>query len=81
MEYDGPIEAPPQTVDEKAAAALPNIVQEEDGSIPLPDIRDTLKRKQMGETAVKGVMEDNMPRTKIDRTDRDALLKVRTFCV
>ena len=77
--FDGPVEAPPQTVDEKAAAALPNIVQEEDGSIPLPDIRDTLKRKKMGETAVKGVMEDNMPKTKIDRTDRDALLKVRSF--
>lgn len=74
--FDGPIEASPPPVDDKAATALPSVVQAEDGSIPLPDIRDTLQRKKMGETPEKGPMDDNMPKTKIDRTDRKALLKL-----
>lgn len=74
----GGIESSPQAVDDSAAApTFSSVVQEEDGSIPLPDIRDTLRRKQMGDVSVKGPMEDNMPKEKIDRTDRDALLKVR----
>eukprot|EP00533_Pseudo-nitzschia_delicatissima_P014982 CAMPEP_0197276324 /NCGR_PEP_ID=MMETSP1432-20130617/15178_1 /TAXON_ID=44447 /ORGANISM="Pseudo-nitzschia delicatissima, Strain UNC1205" /LENGTH=363 /DNA_ID=CAMNT_0042742351 /DNA_START=50 /DNA_END=1141 /DNA_ORIENTATION=+ len=74
--FDGPasIESP-ESVDDKAATVMPSI-QAEDGAIPLPDIRDTLKRKKMGETPDKGAMEDNMPKTKIDRRDRTALLKL-----
>lgn len=77
--FDGPasIESP-EAIDDKAATVMPSI-QAEDGAIPLPDIRDTLKRKKMGETPDKGAMEDNMPKTKIDRTDRAALLKVGIF--
>lgn len=73
--------AAPEAVDE---AIVPDVsagvVQQEDGSIPLPDIKDTLRRKKMeanSQTAPGGPMEDNMPKEKIDRTDRAALLKVR----
>ena len=62
---DTPIEPPPRST-------------VEEGSIPLPDIRDTLRRKKM-EVSQKGgggAMEDNMPKTKIDRKDRAALMKV-----
>ena len=75
--FDGKIASSAPTIDDKVATALPSVVEEQDGSVPLPDIRDTLKRKKMGETPEKG-LEDNMPKTKIDRGDRKALLKVRT---
>ncbi len=65
-------------IDDNSATVMPS-VQADDGAIPLPDIRDTLKRKKMGETPETGPMEDNMPKTKIDRTDRAALLKVGMF--
>jgi len=64
-----------EAIEDNSATVMPSI-QADDGAIPLPDIRDTLKRKKMGETPEKGPMEDNMPKTKIDRTDRAALLKL-----
>jgi len=78
--FDG-VEASPQGVEESTAAPVASsIVQDADGSIPLPDIKDTLRRKKM-EIANKGsggggLMEDNMPKTRIDRKDRKALLKL-----
>lgn len=53
-----------------------SVAQDVDGSIPLPDIKDTLRRKKMGNAAEKGPMDDNMPKTKIDRKDRKALMKL-----
>jgi len=59
---------------------LPDVVRQEDGLIPLPDIRDTLRRKKMEVANMGGsgdvMMEDNMPKGKIDRNDRKALLKL-----
>lgn len=69
----------PQAVEEPApvakAPSFPS-VQAEDGSIPLPDIKDTLRRKKMEIANKGGPMEDNMPKKKIDRNDRAALLKL-----
>jgi hypothetical protein len=52
-------------------------VEKQDGSLPLPDIKDTLKRKELGST-IKGRMEeeDDSKKKKIDRRDKVALLKV-----
>jgi hypothetical protein len=79
------VPVPPAQAAQDAAASpitpVSSSVQEVDGYIPLPDIRDTLRRKKM-EVANKGgpggPMENNMPKTKIDRNDRVALMKVRT---
>ncbi|VEU41196.1 unnamed protein product [Pseudo-nitzschia multistriata] len=76
-----PIDAAPQQIPEEAVAAPPaelsSPVQEVDGSIPLPDIKDTMRRKQA--EVQKGPAKDEdsiMPKTKIDRGDRQALLKL-----
>jgi hypothetical protein len=81
VKTDAPL--PPAQVGQDVTAPITPVsaaVQGVDGSIPLPDIRDTLRRKKM-EVANKGgpggAMEDNMPKTKIDRNDRVALMKVR----
>eukprot|EP00537_Pseudo-nitzschia_pungens_P011210 CAMPEP_0172392482 /NCGR_PEP_ID=MMETSP1061-20121228/8607_1 /TAXON_ID=37318 /ORGANISM="Pseudo-nitzschia pungens, Strain cf. pungens" /LENGTH=364 /DNA_ID=CAMNT_0013123333 /DNA_START=191 /DNA_END=1285 /DNA_ORIENTATION=- len=70
--------APPQSIEESSGAApMPvSTVQEVDGSIPLPDIKDTMRRKQMD--VKKGAPEEDsiMPKTKINRGDRQALLKL-----
>jgi len=78
---DNPLEASaPEAVDEAIVqGGSAGAVQQEDGSIPLPDIKDALRRKKMeatSQTAPGGPMEDNMPKEKIDRTDRAALLKL-----
>lgn len=71
--FDGPPvidAAPPRSVDESAVPGT-------DGSIPLPDIKDTMRRKEMAaSTGSVGDNDDMMPKTKIDRNDRKALLKV-----
>jgi len=70
--------APPQSIEESSdTAPMPvSTVQEVDGSIPLPDIKDTMRRKQMD--VKKGAPEEDsiMPKTKINRGDRQALLKL-----
>jgi len=80
VKTDAPL--PPAQVGQDVTAPITPVsaaVQGVDGSIPLPDIRDTLRRKKM-EVANKGgpggAMEDNMPKTKIDRNDRVALMKL-----
>lgn len=71
--FDGPPvidAAPPRSVDESAVPGA-------DGSIPLPDIKDTMRRKEMAvSTGSVGDNDDMMPKTKIDRNDRKALLKL-----
>ena len=51
-------------------------VQEEDGAIPLPDIKDTLRRKEL-QAEMERMEEQEINQKKIDRKDRGALLKVR----
>jgi len=80
----GDVLAPPTTETSGGNAdstqMLPDVVRQEDGLIPLPDIRDTLRRKKMEVANMgrsgDGMMEDNMPKGKIDRNDRKALLKL-----
>mmetsp|Transcript_9665 Transcript_9665/g.20946 ORF Transcript_9665/g.20946 Transcript_9665/m.20946 type:complete len:361 (-) Transcript_9665:204-1286(-) len=68
----------PQSIDESAVSApMPSSsVEEVDGSIPLPDIKDTMRQKQI--TINKGNTDEDsiMPKTKINRGDRQALLKL-----
>jgi hypothetical protein len=47
----------------------------EDNTIPLPDIKDALKRKEV-KAEIARVAEEQAERKKIDRNDRVALLKV-----
>jgi hypothetical protein len=63
--------------DSTAPPAAISSVEKQDGSLPLPDIKDTLKRKELGST-IKGRMEeeDDSKKKKIDRRDKVALLKV-----
>eukprot|EP00535_Pseudo-nitzschia_heimii_P004814 CAMPEP_0197184346 /NCGR_PEP_ID=MMETSP1423-20130617/9684_1 /TAXON_ID=476441 /ORGANISM="Pseudo-nitzschia heimii, Strain UNC1101" /LENGTH=371 /DNA_ID=CAMNT_0042635139 /DNA_START=44 /DNA_END=1159 /DNA_ORIENTATION=- len=74
--------APPPQQPSIEAVAPPTIVEEKnEDALPLPDIRDTLMRKKMEiaekKSGVGGVQMDNlMPKTKIDRNDRTALLKL-----
>lgn len=56
------------------SSALP--VEKEDGSIPLPDIKDTLRRKEL-EQQMALMEEEQQEKKKINRKDRKALLKVR----
>eukprot|EP00536_Pseudo-nitzschia_multiseries_P015886 jgi/Psemu1/219439/e_gw1.973.16.1 len=74
----GGIDAAPPIEDSSGPAPVPasSSVQEVDGSIPLPDIKDTMRRKQMD--VQKGNKDEDsiMPKTKINRGDRQALLKL-----
>jgi hypothetical protein len=84
----GDIDASSQAMnDSTAPPAAISSVEKQDGSLPLPDIKDTLKRKELGST-IKGRMEeeDDSKKKKIDRRDKVALLKVciapqYTMCV
>jgi hypothetical protein len=60
-----------------AAAAT---TKAEDGAIPLPDIKDTLRRKELEARMAQMEAEQESQKPKIDRKDRQALLKVR-FCL
>ena len=74
----GDIDSSSQTMNDSAAPqAAISSVEKQDGSLPLPDIKDTLKRKELGST-IKGRMEeeDDSKKKKIDRRDKVALLKV-----
>ena len=74
----GDIDSSSQTMnDSTAPLAAISSVEKQDGSLPLPDIKDTLKRKELGST-IKGRMEeeDDSKKKKIDRRDKVALLKV-----
>lgn len=44
--------------------------------IPLPDIRDTLKRKEIEEEMARLSQEKEQQRPKIKRSDREAFVKV-----
>ena len=73
------IDTPQQTIDKitgpAAGLEASSVKEEEDGSIPLPDIKDMLRRKKI--EANQGSMDFDLPKNKIDRNDRTALLKVR----
>jgi hypothetical protein len=52
------------------------VQQKEDGAIPLPDIKDTLRRKELEAEMARMEEEQETNTKKIDRKDRKALLKV-----
>ena len=53
-------------------------IEEDSGAIPLPDIKDSRRRKEM-EQELARIQEEELEKTKIDRSDRTALLKVRSL--
>ena len=64
---------PPSGVVDSMDAPAP---EAEDGAIPLPDIKDTLRRKEVEQQMARMEEEQEAKQKKIDRKDRDALLKV-----
>jgi hypothetical protein len=81
--FDGPIEgvegatlSPPDVSD--SVQAVPS-TKAEDGAIPLPDIKDTLRRKEVQAEMARMEEEQEVKQKKINRKDRDALLKVRLW--
>ena len=58
-----------------------------EGPIPLPDIRDQLKRKELQEKIAKMEEEEKEQKVKIKRSDKAAFIKVKcrrvatVFCV
>ena len=75
FDFGGPgsIGESPQTIDESTGSA-----PADDGSLPLPDIKDILRQKQ-GDSNKGYIEEDMLKKKKINRNDRTALLKVR-YC-
>ena len=56
---------------------MPASPQEAEGAIPLPDIKEALKKKEMEEELARMEEEKEASKVKIKRGDSDALLKVR----
>lgn len=50
--------------------------QQTDNAIPLPDIKEVLKKKEMEQELARIEEEDDEQKVKIKRGDRKALLKV-----
>ena len=50
--------------------------QESEGAIPLPDIKEALKKKEQEEQLARMEEEKEANKIKIKRTDKEALLKV-----
>jgi len=76
--FDGVIDTagpPPSETSTGRDAPEVEAVQKEDGAIPLPDIKDTLRRKEM-EAEMARIEEEETATKKIDRKDRKALLKL-----
>ena len=49
----------------------------DEGPIPLPDIRDQLKRKELQQKIAQMEAEEEAKKVKIKRSDREAFTKVR----
>ena len=49
----------------------------DEGPIPLPDIRDQLKRKELQQKLAQMEAEEEAKKVKIKRSDREAFTKVR----
>jgi hypothetical protein len=79
FKFDGP--DPTAAVDvssSSSSSSSQGATKDDSGAIPLPDIKDTIRRKEM-EAELARIKEDEQEKTKIDRSDRTALLKVRGF--
>lgn len=86
--FDGPIEGvegegtttipTPQAGISESGEAVPS-PEAQDGAIPLPDIKDTLRRKEVEAQMARMEEEQEAKQKKIDRKDRQALLKVRLW--
>ncbi|KAL3925576.1 MAG: hypothetical protein SGARI_005817, partial [Bacillariaceae sp.] len=82
--FDGAIEGvvddtslpPPPAGVVDSMEAVPPTPEAEDGAIPLPDIKDTLRRKEVEQQMARLEEEQEVPQKKIDRKDRTALLKL-----
>lgn len=78
FKFDGP--NPTRAGAGAAADETVDGTTDDTGAIPLPDIKDTIRRKEM-EAEMARMEEEEQEKTKIDRSDRTALLKVRIkFC-
>ena len=51
-----------------------------EGPIPLPDIRDQLKRKELQEKIAQMEAEEEAKKVKIKRSDKEAFTKVSLAC-
>jgi hypothetical protein len=63
------------SVDEKSISA--SLSQDESGAIPLPDIKQALKKKAMEEELARIEEEKEEEKVRIKRTDKAAFAKVR----
>lgn len=61
------------------SAAVEETVQPEssEGAIPLPDIREALKKKQLEEELARAQEEEEEQRVLVNRSDKEAFAKVR----
>jgi len=66
-----------QTINQNTApSAATSSAEKQDGYIPLPDIKDTLRRKDLGSNKGRMEEEQDSGKKKIDRRDKKALLKL-----
>jgi len=66
-----------QTINQNTAPSVAtSSAEKQDGYIPLPDIKDTLRRKDLGSNKGRMEEEQDSGKKKIDRRDKKALLKV-----
>jgi len=66
-----------QTINQiTVSSAATSSAEKQDGYIPLPDIKDTLRRKDLGSNKGRNEEEKDSSKKKIDRRDKKALLKL-----